>query len=339
MKNISRHSFKAFYLSLFAIILFPLLNGCVVKDLGNTVGNTIKGDYYLQNKDHREGREAFRQEVEDNPDSASARYYYGRFLLQGDENKAALTQLKKATELEPGKVDYLFWTGVAYGALDKKKSEEQYYRKALALNKKHLQSHIYLGHNLLEQKKYTESLSQYEKALRIWPQSPSSLYNRALILKKLGRTPEEKGAWLNYLALYPSGGLARRATDHLNYLGDFSFRNHHIGPRTITIEKIWFDPISNRIADDSKESLKLIGAVIKNRKNGTLQIVTFQKKNIDLAKKKAVAIKKFLLKEFPELNSQDIGISWFDKAQTITVSKKKRKIDESVSFFIRSGKK
>ncbi|WP_136806036.1 tetratricopeptide repeat protein [Desulfosediminicola flagellatus] len=330
---------KIFFLCAFATFLMPMLNGCVVKDIGNKVGHTIKGDYYLQNKDHREGRATFMQEVEENPTSPSARYYYGRFLLQGDENKAALTQFKKARELEPDNVDYQFWTGVAYGALNQKKSEEKSYRAALTINKKHLQSRIYLGHNLLEQKKYTDSLGQYEYALKIWPQSPSSLYNRALILKKLGRTPEEKSAWLNYLGLYPSGALARRATDHLNYMGDFSFRNHHIGARTVTIEKIWFEPITNRIADGSKESLKMIGAVIKNRKAGRLQIIAFQKNNAELARKKATTIKTFLLKEFPELNSQDIGISWFDKPQTIIVKKKKRHIDESVSFFIGSGKK
>jgi tetratricopeptide (TPR) repeat protein len=337
MKHPSLPISKTFYLCLCVTVL--LLNGCVVKDLGNNVGHTIKGDYYLQSKDHSGGKDAFRQEVAENPESPSAHYYYGRFLLQEDENKAALSHLKKAVQLKPDNVDYQFWAGVAYGALNDKTSEEKSYRAALALDKRHLQSLIYLGHNLLERKKYTESLTQYEKALKIWPQSPSSLYNRGLILKKMGRTPEEKAAWLEYLRLYPSGALARRATENLNYLGDFSYRNHKLGSRTVTIEKIWFQPISNRIDDRSIESLRMIGAVAKNRKGGALQIITFQKKNEKLAQRKAIAIKNFLLQEFPELSSHDIGISWFDKPQTINVKKKKMNIDESVSFFIQPAKK
>ena len=47
------------------------------------------------------------------------------------------------------------------------------------------------NHPVSEKKKYDEALNLYSRALKIWPGSPSALYNRALILKKLGRTPEE----------------------------------------------------------------------------------------------------------------------------------------------------
>lgn len=323
-----------------ALLLSTLLfSGCVVKDLGSNVGHKFKGDYYLQYKQYDEGKEHFEKKVTEDPTNASARYYYGRFLLQSGEKKTALSQLKKARDLEPDVVEYHFWTGVAYGEVGSAKEEAKSYQSALRIDKDHLQSRIYLGHNLLERKKYSDSLKQYDLALGIWPQSPSSLYNRALILKKLGRTPEEKRGWHDYLASYPTGALARRATDNLNALGDFSFRNHHLGARTVTIEKIWFEPVTNRIDSASKESLQLIGSVLKNRPRGTLQVIAFQKKNKELAKIKATAIKRYILKEYPEISPKRIGISWFDQPQTIVINKKKRKIDESISFFITDPKK
>ncbi len=81
---------------------------------------------------------------------------------------------------------------------------------------KHLQSLIYLGHRRLAKKKYTEALDFYTQALDIWPGSPSAFYNRALIINKLGRTPEEIIAWLDYLEQYPVGTMAHQATDYLN---------------------------------------------------------------------------------------------------------------------------
>ena len=66
-------------------------------------------------------------------------------------------------------------------------------------------------------------------------------------MKRLGRTPEEKLAWHEYLSIYPSGAMARRATANLNYLSDFAYRNHKLGPRTITTEKIYFEPFSPKL--------------------------------------------------------------------------------------------
>jgi len=319
-------------LALFASI--AILSGCVVKDISSTVEHTVKGDYYLKSKKFDQGRDSFKTEVEENPNSALANYYYGRFLLYDKDYKQALKYLQKARDLEPGNADYHFWTGIAYAGLKNPAKEEQNYRQALKINPKHLQSLVYVGHSQLEKKQYQEALKYYNRALGIWPGSPSALYNRALIMKRLGRTPEEKLAWHEYLSIYPSGAMARRAAANLNYLSDFAYRNHKLGPRTITIEKIYFEPFSPKINEASIESLNLVGGVFEKMKNGKLQIVTYQKKNKALAQKRAGAIKKYLTEEFSGLSPKRIGISWFSEPQTLTIRKKKLKIDESVSFFI-----
>ncbi len=317
------------------LLLFLVLNsGCVVKDMGNAFKHSITGDYYLSTEKYSRGEENFRQEVIKNPDSVLANYYYGRFLLGNKQYKEALPYLQKTTALGPNDPKYHFWLGVDYGSLGKKSSEKKSYIAALSLKKDHLQSLIYLGHNQLESKKYKAALINYTKALRLWPASPSSLYNRALILTKLGRKPEALDGWLDYLSYYPSGAMARQAVIHLNSLNDFSFRNYTLRSRTVTVEKIYFDPLTVEIAESSHASLELVGTIYKNMKKGKLQLIVYQLNNKELAKQKAIKIKAFLLKKYPEINKKNIGVSWFDSPEIILIRKKKKKINESVNFFI-----
>ena len=67
---------------------------------------------------------------------------------------------------------------------------------------------------------------------------------------------------------------------------------------------------------------------------GTLQIITYQKNNKELARQRAIAIKKFLLAEVPSIATKKIGVSWFSEPQKTTIRGKKLTIDESVSFFV-----
>ncbi|WP_163337365.1 tetratricopeptide repeat protein [Desulfopila sp. IMCC35008] len=321
-------------LSIVVLVTAVLLGGCVVKDISRTVGHTVKGDYYLDAEKYSEGRQSFEKAVHQDPESASANYYYGRFLLYDKNYVKAKGYLVKARDKEPDNADYQFWAGIGYAGLKDRKREEECYRNALKIDPNHLQSLVYLGHNQLEKKRYHDAFKYYQKALDIWPGSPSALYNRALILKRLGRTPEEKIGWLEYLDYYPSGHMARRAVDHLNYLGDFSYRNHRLGPRTVTLEKIYFEPFSDRLSGNSVESLNLVGGIAEKMKKGKLQILVYQKNNKKLAKARATAIRQYLIEEFPGLPLKRIGISWFDSPQSFKIKKKKMKIEESVSFFI-----
>lgn len=329
------------YRKLTFLLLLPFfLSGCIatiqnsLEEFGGAVKSTVQGDYYLSQKKYHEGEEKFSQAVQKNPDSHLNNYLYGRMLLANNKDKAALPYLQKASDLKPDNADYHFWTGVAHGCLNQRRQEKQQYQKALALNNKHLQALLYYGHNQLQARHYQTALDSYAKALQLWPDSPSALYNRALIFAKLDRTPEEQQAWLEYLARYPSGAMARRAVNHLNRLQDFSYRNYRLDSRTVTIEKIAFQPFTADLEQASAPSLKLIAAIFKNMRKGKLQIVVYQKNNKRLAKEKALALKGHLLKHNSEIEKKDIGISWFSQPEKITIQGKKLSVDESVTFFI-----
>ena len=314
------------------------LGGCAVGQSINAVGQSIKnnvqGTHYLQTKNYSQGELIFHEAVKQDSENPQLNYYLGRFLLAEKKPKQALPYLQKAASLDPKNTDYLFWQGVALGELGKRRQERVNYQKVLKVKKNHLQALIYLGHNQLKDKQYESALATYRKTLEIWPHSPSSLYNRALIARILKRAPEEKVGWQAYLSAYPSGALAIRAADHLNRLGDFSYRNQYLGARTVTLTKIWFDPFGSKLAPGSQPSLDVIGATASNMAKGKLQMVVYQKNNKKLARSRALSIKKYLQNKFPELKKNGIGTSWFAQAEILKIQGKKLKNPEAVRFFV-----
>ena len=312
------------------LCLVFLLNGC---SAGQTMKNSYQGNRYLENKEYRQGELTFREAVAKNPGDPLANYYLGRFLLAQKKPQQALPYLNKAASLDQKNIDYLFWQGVAHGELGDSKMERESYQKALGINARHLQALTYLGHNQFRAKEYEAALVTYNKVLEIWPNSPSALYNRALIARILKHAPEEKAGWLAYLYRYPTGDFAIKATGYLNQLGDFSYQNHALGGRTTTLPKIWFEPLTDKLAPISTRALNVVGATATNMNQGKLQIVVFQQNNIKLAKSRAISIRQYLLDKFPGLTPDRVGISWFGEPEQSEIKGKKLQNPESVKFF------
>lgn len=316
------------FISLLCLVF--LLNGC---SAGRTMQNSYQGNRYLENKDYRQGEVTFREAVTKNPSDPLANYYLGRFLLAQNKPKQALPYLKTAASLDRKNADYLFWQGAAHGKLGESKKESESYQKALGINAKHVQALTYLGHNQFKAKEYETALVTYNKVLEIWPNSPSALYNRALIARNFKRTHEEKAGWLAYLYRYPAGDFAVKATGYLNQLGDFSYQNHDLGGQTTTLSKIWFEPLSDKLAPISTRALNIVGATATKTNNGKLQVVVFQQNDKDLAKARAISIRQYLLGKFPGLTPERIGISWFGESEVFEIQGKKLQNPDSVRFF------
>ncbi len=297
---------------LILVCLGVLLTGCAV---GQAIKNNYQGHRYLQTKQYKLGEETFRNAVIQNPDDAGANYFLGRFLLANSSPEKAMPYLEKAVFLDPKATDNLFWLGVAQGEIGNYKQERKSYQRVLQIDPNHLQSLIYLGHNQLKAKAYDAALVTYNKVLALRPTNPSALYNKALIARIQKRTSEEKTGWLAYLKTYPSGDLAIQATEHLNQLGDYTFENHSLGSRTVTIKKIEFEPASEKLVSSSLASLDVVGATALNIAKGKLQVLVYQNKDRELARTRAVSIKKYLLKKFPGLTDDKVSISWFGQPE------------------------
>jgi len=312
-------------LILISIAFIFLLSSCVVQKI-------VKGEYYLSQEKHENGIRYFNAYIKEKPEDAQAHYYLGRFYLAESHFKEGLKHMKKAVRFDKTKADYHFWLGVAYSGNKKPADERKSYENALKLNPNHLKSRIYLAHTQMESRQYDKALVNYSFVLDRWKDEPGSLYNRALALNRLGRTREEKNAWKEYLDFYPSGSMSKVAVDHLNRLGDFSYRNHLIGVRTITLRKVEFEPFTLKLTKDSKNSLDFLSTVLINTKKVSIYIVAYQKNNKKLAEQRAKTIKKYMIGKHKNLSSDRLKMGWFGTKEKIKVGKKQFKEDESVNF-------
>jgi tetratricopeptide (TPR) repeat protein len=315
------------------VLLFGL-SGCAATEVAYvSVKNYTQGEYYLQNEQFEDCIAKFERETENYPYDANAQFYLGRCYLAVEKNRAALTHLKKAVTLDQGNPDYHFWKGVAYAANGQSKSERQCYEEALAIKPDHVQALVYMGHNRFEAGQYRASLGYYNQALKQEPSIPQALYNRALALRKLNRTPEEIEAWKTYLDGYSDGTFASRAAQFLNEYGRFDYRNHILGKRTVTLHQVQFAPSSARILKASTPSLKELARITAHTPNLVLHIVAYQKNNRKLAEMRAKSIKKYLLDQERGMSGTRIKVSWFDKPETVKAGRKTYYRDSSINFF------
>lgn len=317
------------------LALTMLLCSCVTGKPGSALEDWLEGQDSLSSSELRQEAATLRNTVKRDPANASVNFSYGRVLLATNQPGQALPYLEKAAALSPGDAEYLFWLGVAYGENSRPSQERASYERALQLDKNHIQALVYLGNNYLNAKAFQSALKYYQQALALVPTNPQALYNRALIYKHLKRTTEEKQAWRLYLASYPAGEQARRATERLNILKDFSYRNYRLGTRVLTLPAITFSPFTAELLPQSRTALDRIGTVVSQLPEGTLDIIVYQKKNRQLAYKRALGIKGYLESRFENLKAgKRIRISWFGVSEKRKLAGRTARIDESVVFFL-----
>lgn len=315
------------YIRIAAILITSLvIGGCAMTGLESS----FKADTYFSTQEYQRGISVFDEKVKADPDNALDNYYLGRFYLAEKMPLQAYPYLKKAAYLEPDDTDYQFWLGVAFGASGDEQEERKQYEKVLQIYSSHPKARLYLAHLYLKEGRHREALDLYDRTLKRYPHNAAALYNRALILKITGQKEEERKGWLVYLKHYPSGFLASKAADHLNMLGDFSFRNHPFGYRIVTLKEIEFTPGGDVMRFDSRSSMRLAGALLSNFSAGELQISVFYKDNLESARKRALYLKEFLLEAYPQLHDTRIRLSWFAVPETLYSARKTFVLNESV---------
>ena len=264
-------------------------------------------------------------------------YQMGRNLLVAGKPEQALPYFKQAAASSPDNPEYLFWKGVSHSALDEFDLERESYMKAISHAPDHSLASLYLGHNLMESGNYSEALRQYDRVLEIDPESLEASYNRGLVFAKMDKVREETLAWKSFLAGHQSGKWAIRAVDHLNSLGDFSFRTYQIGLRRIVARQTTFTP-EGMVTPESIESLLRIGRASEHNTAMTLHLVTYVKNDIGEAKKRANNLKRVMTKHFPGA-SHRLKISWFNETEKIQIHDDLHSLDESVMIFGERNKK
>lgn len=315
---------KVVNILIISLVLF-IFTGC-------SISKQVVGEYYLQQKDYNDGYSYFKEKINSNEYSDTDQYYYARFLIAKGDLKTSITPLKKAIELNPTKSIYHSWLGVVYGNLKQYKNERSSYLKALSFDEKNLQALTYLAHNYLDKKEYKKALAYYNKVLSLSPENQFALYNRSIVLGKLKRTPEELKSWIEYLSFYPSGSLANKAVKSLNKLNDFSYKNHLIGFKNVTLKNITFKPFSSNVDSSSYSSLDVLGRILSKNEKISIHVVSYQLNNKELAKEKVKSIRKYITSNFKEVDKNRLKLSWFDKPRVVKINKKRYILNEDINF-------
>lgn len=320
------------------ILLLPLAIGaCATMDAAvrNIQGeyHAVQGQYYLNRGDFAAGRAAFAPRVAEKPDDPELNYFMARFELGADKPEAALPLIQKAARLAPANADYRFWEGVVWWALTKPDEEKAAYEKALSIDPNHAPANLYLAHNMLDRGSNAEALKLYDKTLSLNPDEPQAMFNRAVALKRLGRDREMKLAMHRYLESYPDAPLALQGVRMLNEAGDFSWRNHIIGLRTIPLKAVEFRPGTSTLAKDGEASLKSVGALLNDKTDLNVHVVVYVKGDKALARDRALAVREYIHQRFPKVAPARLAPSWFDKPENIKTDGGSHGLDQSVNIF------
>ncbi|MBB5348955.1 tetratricopeptide repeat protein [Desulfoprunum benzoelyticum] len=321
--------------AILCIIVSMLSTGCAKDPFGSFLQSRPQKQQQLTRTElHREAA-TLKKVIAENPANPSAHYSYGRVLLALDEPDQAVAHLNKASILTRNNIDYLLWLGVAYGKGGNLPEEQVSYSKVLQLHPDHIQALVYLGNSYLKSKKFQPSLNCYRRALVLQPDNEQALYNRAIVYHQLQRRTAERQAWRLYLQSHSTGILAANAVEHLNRLKNFSYRNHRLGHRIVTLPAIAYAPSSADLTRSDLATLDTIGAIAVNMKSGPLDIIVYRKNDETLARARALAIKRYLEREFPLLVVDDrIRISWFNVPEKRTFLGLRTTIDDSTVFLL-----
>jgi tetratricopeptide (TPR) repeat protein len=293
---------------------------------------SLRGEQFLKSEQYQDGIATFKSIVHKEPKNPEAQYYLGRFYLAMERPEEALPHLKQAVQGHPAQADYHFWLGVAYWAIRDFGLERKSYFQALAQDPKHMPARLYLAHNFLDSGEWQAALDNYDLLLRREPYNPEALYNRALALRELHRPQEEASGWKRYLQYYPQGRWALRAVDHLNQLGQFSYRNFTIGYRRVTVEHIPFLAGSAELLSQGKPSLQVLGTILSINDTISLEVVCYKSGDPALAAARAKAVRDYLLQQFPRIKSFRIEARGIGHKERIKAGSKVYLLDESTTF-------
>jgi len=329
MKNITK--------ILTLVLLAATIQGCATMDMATRKIQgeyyQVQGQYYLNRGDFAAGRAAFAPRLVQFPDDPELNYFMARFELGADKPEAALPHIQKAVKLSPANADYRFWEGVTFWALMKPDRERTAYEKALAIDPDHLSANLYLAHNMLDRGRNAEALKLYDKTLSLNPREPQAMFNRAVALERMKRDREMKLSMHRYLETYPDAPLARQGVRILNKAGDFTWRNHLIGLRTIPLRAVDFQPGSATLTESAQASLKGIGEILSEKADLSVHVVAYVKGDKILARKRALAVRNFVSREYPEVAPERLAPSWFDKPESIKTDGRTHNLAQSVNIF------
>ncbi|BCO08729.1 hypothetical protein GF1_11050 [Desulfolithobacter dissulfuricans] len=266
--------------------------------------------------------------------SSEASYYIGRGLITAGHPEEALAYLSRAALLNPDQPEYGLWQAVAWQAAGKPEREREQYHRLVNRHPDFLPALVNLGHNQLETGDLDGALESYQQVLAMVPDERDALYNIGLVYRLKGDLEKERQAWKQYLARHRSGKNSYRAVQHLNELGDFSYRTAQLGYRRVIINQdalLGSDP-----AVREREVSWLAGQFSKVPAT-TLNLVVFDARGREPAMQQARILKEQLARYLQD--NKQVRISWFGQPESVRTGKMEAVLKQGVLVFSQPEKK
>jgi len=246
--------------------------------------------------------------------SAEANYLVARELLAAGYWEEAVPFIHQANLLEPGNPEYGLWKGVALGKKGDAELEREIYRETVRQHPDYLPAHLYLAHNLLENGQPEAALEEYNRVLALSPSLGEALYNRALSYRIMGNKELQAGAWKEYLASNRTGKWAYRAVEHLNALGDFTYRSYQVGLRKIILNQ---HLLLSPDVEKQQEEIDFLARTFAKASGNILNLVVFLADEHLRAREQANMLLQTLADSLGHNPEKKIVISWFGEPETV----------------------
>ncbi len=266
--------------------------------------------------------------------SSEASYYIGRGLVTAGHPEEALAYLRRAALLNPDQPVYGLWQAVAWLAAGEPERERAQYHRLVSNHPDFLPALVNLGHNQLETGDLDGALESYQQVLAMVPDERDALYNIGLVYRLKGDLEKERQAWKQYLARHRSGKNSYRAVQHLNELGDFSYRTAQLGYRRIIIHQdalLGSDPAArDREVSWLAEQFARVPAT-------TLNLVVFDARGRESAMQQARILKEELSRYLQ--GNKQVRISWFGQPESVRTGRMEAVLEQGVLVFSQPNKK
>ncbi|WP_029895979.1 tetratricopeptide repeat protein [Desulfohalovibrio reitneri] len=263
--------------------------------------------------------------------NAESSFLFGRGLLASGHTGEAVAMLSRAVEREPLRVEYRIWLDKALGEAGRVDEELRQYRKAAAIDDRSFLLRRRLAQGFLRTGKPEMAAAEYARILQSAPRDQQALLGRAEAMARLGRNGEAAASLKELLAQDIPGGRALRAVSMLNDLGDFTYRRATVGKRRLAIRAPSFE--DGRLTPESRVSLRGVAETLRHSPGTTLHVVAFVEGNREVAKQRALLVKRELTRQAPGLRAKRIRTSWFGSPEPVETGSGAASLSQSIRIF------
>jgi serine/threonine protein kinase/Tfp pilus assembly protein PilF len=161
--------------------------------LDETLGeahNSLAYATYRYDWDFAEGESEFKQAIELNPNYASARFWYGEFLISQGRFDEAFREMNLALELDPVSLIINSQFGLFYNYARQPEKTVRQVSKTLEMNPNFAHAHGMLSMAYAYLNKFTEAIAEGKKAVELSGSSSFNISNLGWIYARAGKDDE-----------------------------------------------------------------------------------------------------------------------------------------------------